>query len=86
MTRTALLRIALVTATVLSVPVLAMRLTDEVQWNVADFIVAGSLLIGAGVAFELLAPQHHGTRRRILVGVGVLAVLLLAWIVLAVGG
>ena len=51
-TRSAL-RVALLTAFVLLVPLVAMQLTDGVVWSVADFVLAGVLLAGTGVLYEL---------------------------------
>jgi hypothetical protein len=46
-------RIALVTACILLVPLVAMQITDEVDWGVADFVLAGVLLGGSGLLLEL---------------------------------
>jgi hypothetical protein len=46
-------RVALVTAGVLLVPLVAMQVTDEVDWSLADFVLAAALLGGAGVLLEL---------------------------------
>ena len=53
----ALIRIALGTAFILLVPLVAMQFTDEVAWDLADFVVAGILLFGAGLAYELIATK-----------------------------
>jgi hypothetical protein len=47
------LRVALGVALILSLPLVAMLVTDEVAWSLADFIVAGSLLAVIGIALEL---------------------------------
>ena len=38
----------------LLVPLIAMQYTTEVNWTVGDFLVAGVLLLGIGLAIELL--------------------------------
>ena len=43
----------LAAAGLLMVPLVAMRFTSEVNWSVFDFIVAGVLLFGTGLAIEL---------------------------------
>src|SRR5688500_13320264 len=46
---------------ILLLPLLAMRFTNEVNWTPFDFVVAGALLLGAGLAYEFLA-RRGGTR------------------------
>jgi hypothetical protein len=51
------LRVALATVCVLLVPLVAMQVTDEVNWSLADFVLAGALLGGTGLLFELAARK-----------------------------
>jgi VIT family len=46
-------RVALGVALILSLPLVAMLITDDVVWSLADFVVAGVLLAVIGVALEL---------------------------------
>jgi hypothetical protein len=46
-------RVAVGVAVVLSLPLVAMLITDDVVWSLADFVVAGVLLASIGVALEL---------------------------------
>jgi hypothetical protein len=78
-------RIALVTAFLLLIPLVAMQFSDEVDWNLFDFVVAGTLLFGSGLAYELIARKGGNIAYRAAVGVAVAASLLLVWINLAVG-
>ncbi len=80
-----IIRMALATAFILLLPLLAMQLTDEVVWDLADFAVAGVLLFGAGLTYELIARKAGHIAHRAAVGVAVAAALLLVWINLAVG-
>jgi hypothetical protein len=43
------------TAIILLLPLIAMRFTTEVNWTVGDFVIAGGMLLGAGVTYELAA-------------------------------
>lgn len=45
--------LALGTAVLLLIPFTAMQFTDEVQWTVSDFGVAGTLLFGTGLLCSL---------------------------------
>ena len=78
-------RVALVTGLLLLVPLVAMQLTDEVRWNLADFVVAGALLFGAGATYHLLAARTDNLAYRAAVGVAVGVTLMLVWANLAVG-
>ncbi len=51
--RRSVVRVALGVAVVLSLPLVAMRVTDQVDWTWADFAVAGTLLAVIGVVLEL---------------------------------
>jgi hypothetical protein len=46
-------RVALGVAFILSLPLVAMLITDDVVWSLADFVLAGVLLAVIGVALEL---------------------------------
>jgi hypothetical protein len=78
-------RIALATAAILLVPLVAMRFTNEVNWTVGDFLVAGVLLGGTGLAYVLLARRTRQAKRRIAIGAALLVALVLVWVELAVG-
>jgi hypothetical protein len=80
-----IIRIALGTALILLVPLVAMQFSDEVDWSPFDFIVAGALLFGSGFTYELIARRARNLTYRIAIGVAVLAALLLVWVNLAVG-
>ncbi len=69
----------------LSVPLIAMQFTDEVNWNTFDFIVAGILLLGTGLAVEFVLRTIRSTQQRLLLCGFILFVLFLAWAELAVG-
>jgi len=80
-----ILRIGLATALLLLLPLVAMQFTDEVVWDSADFVVAGVLLFGAGLTYELVARNLGSVAYRVAVGIAVAAALILVWINLAVG-
>lgn len=80
-----IIRIALATAFILLLPLLAMQFTDEVVWDLADFAVAGALLFGAGLTYELVARKAGNIEYRAAVGIALAAAFLLVWVNLAVG-
>jgi hypothetical protein len=69
----------------LLLPLVAMHFTDEVVWDVADFAVAGALLVGAGVTLELAARRTGNGAYRAAVGVALGAAVILVWVNGAVG-
>ena len=69
----------------LLLPLLAMQVTDEVVWNLADFLIAGGLLFGTGLTYELVARKMGGSAYRAAVGIAVVTGLLLVWVNGAVG-
>ena len=77
--------VALATASILMVPLVAMLFTNEVNWNLFDFIVMGILLFGTGLTYVLISRISDSFAYRIAVGVAVVAGLLLIWMNLAVG-
>ena len=85
MKRKNIIRIALVTGLILLIPLVAMQFTHEMDWNLFDFVVAGALLFGSGLTYELIARKGGNTAYRAAVGVAVATALLLVWINLAVG-
>lgn len=70
---------------ILLLPLLAMQFTDEVRWSLADFVVAGALLLGACLAYEFVARTTTNTAYRAAVGVAAAAALILVWLSLGVG-
>lgn len=80
----AVVRVLLVTALLLSIPLIAMQLGDDVVWNPFDFAVAGVLLAGTGLAYEWLARRGIGTYR-LAAALGLGSALMLVWVSLAVG-
>lgn len=72
--RRSALRVLALTVVVLLVPLAAMQLTDEVRWSVADFVVAGALVAGTGLLFELAARRPGGlVPRAVAAAIGVAA-------------
>lgn len=78
-------RYAIATGLILLIPLIAMQFTDEVKWTLLDFAVAGILLFGSGLTYELIARRGSNTMYRAAVGVAVATGLLLIWLNLAVG-
>jgi hypothetical protein len=80
-----LLRVALATALVLLILLMVMQFNKEMVWTVSDFVIAGALLFGAGLAYVLVSRMGSNGSYRLGAAVAVAAGLLLIWGNLAVG-
>ncbi|MBT3385953.1 MAG: hypothetical protein HN778_11130 [Prolixibacteraceae bacterium] len=74
-----------VVAIILLIPLIAMQFTNEVDWTPIDFVVAGVLLLGTGLIFDLVIRKIKNTKNQITISVALLILLLLIWAELAVG-
>ncbi len=73
------------TAILLLIPLIAMQFTNEVNWTLPDFIIAGALLLGTGLICELVFRKIKIIKYRIAICAALLVVLMLIWAELAVG-
>jgi len=80
-----LISVVLTSAILLLIPLIAMQFTDEVNWNLFDFIIAGTLLIGTGLIIELVLRKTKKIKYRIIIVAALRIVFLLIWAELAVG-
>ena len=62
-----------------------MQITDEVNWTITDFIIAGSLLIGTGLLSEIVMRKIKNINYKVSLIVVILILFFLIWIELAVG-
>ena len=80
---TPFLIVALVTVMLLLVPLVAMKITHEVDWSSGDFVVAAALIFGAGSAM-VLATRRVGSRAASMIVVAIVGLMLaVTWVQLA---
>lgn len=77
--------IVLSVALLLSIPLIAMQFTNEVDWKLFDFVIMGVLLLGMGLLCELVMRKVRNMECRIVICGAILVVLFLIWAELAVG-
>ena len=77
--------ILLIVAVILLIPLIAMQFTDEVNWNLLDFVVAAVLLLGTGLILDLISRKIKNIQTRTAISVALVIVFLLVWAELAVG-
>ncbi|MBD1396853.1 hypothetical protein H9Q13_06725 [Pontibacter sp. JH31] len=70
---------------ILSIPLIAMQFTNEVDWGLFDFVIMGILLLGTGFLCELVIRKVKNVDYRIGFIAVILLVLFLIWAELAVG-
>lgn len=77
--------IAAVIAGILLLPVVGMMISDQVNWSVADFVIATILLTAAGIVVDFIFSRLTSRRARIIL-LGLFFILFaLVWGELAVG-
>ena len=69
----------------LSIPLVAMEFTTEVNWKISDFIMMGILLLGTGLLCELVLRKIQKPQHKVLLCGFLMLVLFLVWAELAVG-
>ena len=80
-----LLAIILLPVILLMIPLIAMQFTDEVNWALGDFVIAGVLLFGMGLIIELVRRKIFKPNYRIAIFVALVILFLFVWAELAVG-
>ena len=74
-----------ITLLILTIPLVAMQYTNEVNWTIGDFIFAGVLLFGSGAFYEFVSRNMQNPRRKLFVGLVVIFFVLLVWAGAATG-
>ena len=77
--------LALATVLILSIPLIAKQFTSEVNWDMTDFIVMGTLIFGTGSLFIVASRLLKTTKMRITAGIMLGLIFLYIWAELAVG-
>lgn len=72
-------------ALLLTLPLIAMQFTEEVNWTSSDFVVAAGLLLSIGLGIDIVLRKVKSTRYRLLLCAGVLFIGFLMWAELAIG-
>ena len=80
-----LVGIVLTVVLLLLIPFIALQFTDEVDWSLFDFVLAGVLLLGTGLMCELVMRKVTKIGHRVAICLALMAALFLIWLELAVG-
>ena len=74
-----------VTGLILMIPLVAMQFTEEVDWNLFDFVVMGILMIGTGLLMVLATRRIKNRDYQVVTIIALLVLFLLVWAEGAVG-
>ncbi len=80
-----MIRIVAVMLCLLLLPLLAMQFTDEVKWNITDFIIAGIFLCSTGCIYKYVIKKITHKNYRFFITIIFITLSLLVWGELAVG-
>lgn len=80
-----IIRIVLMAAIILAIPLVAMQFSDDWNWKLSDFVIIGIIVVGAGLLYEFVASKLKTPKQRMLFGILVALAVLLTWAELAVG-
>jgi len=69
----------------LIIPLIAMQLTDEVEWSLFDFIIMGTLLLITGLMREIISKKVKKYKHRVILYIVVIIIFFLIWAELSVG-
>ncbi|VXC57822.1 hypothetical protein [Massilia sp. 9I] len=80
-----LLIVALVTAAILMIPLVAMQFTTEVVWTAIDFVAAGILLLLTGLVLTFTLRRLRTAKSRLMAAGLISLGFLYCWAEMAVG-
>ena len=80
-----LIAILLSVLIILLIPFIAMQFTNEINWNIYDFIIMGVLLLVTGLLCEFVLRRVKSLTNRIITCGIILFALFIIWVELAVG-
>ena len=69
----------------LSIPLIAMQFTKEVNWTLSDFVIMGILLFVTVFTIDLVLKKVKTFKSRLILVLGIIALLLIIWAEMAVG-
>ena len=79
------IKILQVVGLLLIIPLIAMQLTDEVEWSLFDFIIMGTLLLITGLMGEIIFKKVKKYKHRVILYIVVIIIFFLIWAELSVG-
>ena len=69
----------------LSIPLIAMQFTKEVNWTLSDFLIMGILMFATVFTIDFVLKKVKTFKSRLILVLGIIALLLIIWAEMAVG-
>ena len=85
MKKKSIIRVVLITLSILAIPFIAMQFNEQVAWSKFDFLVVGTLLLSLGLSIEIILDKVKSLNSRFIFIAVIVITTLLVWIELAVG-
>ena len=79
------IKILRIVGLLLTIPLIAMQLTDEVKWSLFDFIIMGAMLSITGLVGEVILKKVKKYKHRLILYIAIVMIFFLIWAELAVG-
>ena len=79
------IKILRIVGLLLTIPLIAMQLTDEVEWSLFDFIIMGAMLSITGLVGEVILKKVKKSKHRLILYITIVMIFFLIWAELAVG-
>ena len=80
-----MIRILPIVGLLLLIPLIAMQLTNEVNWFFFDFIIMGGMLTITGLLIGIILKKVNNSKNRLILIVTIVMIFFLIWAELAVG-
>ena len=80
-----MIKILPIVGLLLLIPLIAMQLTDEVNWSFFDFIIMGALLTITGLLIGVILQKVKNSKSRLILIITIVMMFFLIWAELAVG-
>ncbi|TBW28292.1 hypothetical protein [Gramella sp. KN1008] len=80
-----LITVLIVVGVLLSIPLIAMQFSSDIDWKLLDFIIMGVLLFGTGMAIEFSLRKFSSSTNKLVAIGAILLIFFLIWAELAVG-
>lgn len=75
----------IIVLSVLLIPLVMNQFVDGMAWGLEDFLVAGGLLFGVVIVYEMLTQKDQSVNYKKALGIALITNLILTWVNLAVG-